>query len=267
MKIGIVGSEGIVGSAVVFGMRKLGHEVKCHDLSLDTKIKDLIGCEIIFICVPTPSNEDGSCDTFIVESVIGEFDDALGHAVSPIIAIKSTVPIGTTKKIQLLFPELRICFVPEFLKERSAVIDFTERHEFCIIGTKNETIYNKVKEAHGNLPDRFIHLFESEAEASKYFWNSFNAMRVVFANSFYEICKKYDVDYNNVKNSITQTSHLPSDYLTCNDNWRGYAGACLLKDVPALDKMSEGTIVEFFRHIIEENEKYIKTVPLGMRLK
>ena len=69
MNIGIVGL-GIIGSACKFGFEKLGHKVLGHDLILNTKLIDLINCEIIYICVPTPSKEDGSCDTSIVEQVV-----------------------------------------------------------------------------------------------------------------------------------------------------------------------------------------------------
>ena len=70
MKIGIVGSEGIIGSANRFGFEYLGHIVKVHDKKLNTQLENLLNCDIIFICVPTPSNEDGSCNTSIVENVI-----------------------------------------------------------------------------------------------------------------------------------------------------------------------------------------------------
>ena len=62
MKIGIVGI-GVVGGAVMYGMEKLGHDVKAHDIRMDTSLSDLKDCEIVYICVPTPEREDGSCDT------------------------------------------------------------------------------------------------------------------------------------------------------------------------------------------------------------
>ena len=61
MKIGVVGC-GIVGSACKFGFEKIGHEVIVHDISLQTSLQDVAPCSIVYISVPTPSNEDGSCD-------------------------------------------------------------------------------------------------------------------------------------------------------------------------------------------------------------
>ena len=89
----------------------------------------------------------------------------------------------------------------------------------------------------------------------------------VFANSFYEICEKYNADYSIIKEAMTNRNFISNEYLECNEKWRGYAGPCWTKDLPALNKIAEGTGVEFFKHIIEENEKYIKTVPGGMRMK
>ena len=94
MKIGIIG-VGIIGGACKYGFEKLGHKVICHDIALDTNIEDVLDTQITYICVPTPSDEDGSCNTSIVESVVHELH-TLGY--SGIVAIKSTVKPTTTEK-------------------------------------------------------------------------------------------------------------------------------------------------------------------------
>ena len=71
MKIGIIGL-GVVGSAVEYGMKSLGHHVKVHDIKLKTKITDVLDTEICYICVPTPIGSKGHCDISIVEQVIGD---------------------------------------------------------------------------------------------------------------------------------------------------------------------------------------------------
>ena len=82
MEIGIVG-KGVVGSAVFNGLVKIGNKVIVHDKKLDTDISDLVNVEIIFICVPTPSNDDGSCNTKIVEGVVEEiFKNAIQRRCS-----------------------------------------------------------------------------------------------------------------------------------------------------------------------------------------
>ena len=102
MEIGVVG-VGVVGSAVVNGLRKIGNKVLIHDITLNTKIIDLLTTKIIFICVPTPSNQDGSCNTNIVKSVIKELSNIHYDGV---IAIKSTVEPGTTNLFSSSFQNL-----------------------------------------------------------------------------------------------------------------------------------------------------------------
>ena len=65
MKIGVVG-VGVVGEAVYKGLLDLKHEVKIHDIRMDTKLEDVLNTELCFLCVPTPSKETGECDTSIV---------------------------------------------------------------------------------------------------------------------------------------------------------------------------------------------------------
>ena len=120
MRIGIVGI-GVVGRAHKFGFEKLGHDVSFHDTAYDTKITDVLKTEVVYICVPTPSKVNGECDTSIVESVIG---DLINHDYDGIIAIKSTIKPGTTKKLCIKYDTNKICFCPEFLRERSAETDF-----------------------------------------------------------------------------------------------------------------------------------------------
>lgn len=268
MKIGIIGSVGIVGSACKFGFEKVGHDVLNHDIKLGTSIKDVLDAEIIFICVPTPTRKDGSCDTSIVESVIEQIHTYMLQTkkMSPILAIKSTVAPGTTELFALKYKDIQFAFVPEFLRERCAISDFTENHDACIIGTHSVETFEKIKDAHGKLPKKFVRLSPTEAEFVKYFTNAFNATRVVFANSFYEICKNYGVNYTTIKDAATNIHHIPHNYLECNENMRGFNGMCLPKDLKVLAKLSQGTSVEFFDDILRENEKYKKTVFKGMRV-
>ena len=93
-------------------------------------------------------------------------------------------------------------------------------------------------------------------------------MQITFANSFYELCKKMGVDYNKMKDTLKNRSNINMNYLECNKNFRGFGGVCLPKDTKAMDYLVKqlGLDVEFFGHILTENEKYSITVPNGMRL-
>lgn len=262
MEIGIIG-VGVVGGACKFGFELLGHKVSVHDLKLDTKIDDVLNSSIIFVCVPTPSGNDGSCDISIVKDTIEKLQQ---RDYKGIIAIKSTVLPGTTESL-IAETGLNICFVPEFLRERCAVTDFTEQHDVCIIGTNDVETFEKVKECHGNYPDEFVHLTPTESEFCKYFNNVYNAMLIIFANSFYELCDNLNVNYTNVKNAIIKRNHINGNYLECNDNFRGFGGMCLPKDTAAMAKLAEETNVDFFKNLLEENSKYKTTVFKGMRKK
>ena len=160
MNVGIVGL-GVVGSAVRYGLEKLGHNVVGHDIALGTNIEDLVGTEIVFLCVPTPPSEDGSCDTSIVKNVI---EDLHKLDYSGVIAIKSTVSPGTTQDLIDKYNNYSICFVPEFLRERCASVDFVENHDVCIIGTNNKDAQTVIKEVHGKLPKSVISVSPTEAE-------------------------------------------------------------------------------------------------------
>jgi UDPglucose 6-dehydrogenase len=262
MNIGIIG-VGVVGSAVKFGFERLGHDVSAHDIALGTSIEDVLETEVCYICVPTPSDDDGSCDVSIVESVL---DQLLEHNYKGVACIKSTVIPGTTERLKKKFAAL--AFVPEFLRERCAVHDFINDHEVCIIGTDNISHFEAIKKSHGRYPKEFVQCTPTEAEFAKYYHNVYNAMQITFANSFYEICKEMGVDYNKMKDALKNRSNINFQYLECNKNFRGFGGVCLPKDTRAMDYLAKklGLNVKFFDHILTENEKYGVTVPNGMRL-
>ena len=189
MKIGIVGL-GVVGSAIRYGFEKLGHDVMFHDITLDTCLDDVLESEICFLCVPSPSKPDGGCDISIVEEVTADLE-----------------------KLKEKHNSQKICFVPEFLRERCASLDFVENHDVCIVGCSLEQHYKLIKEAHGHLPRKFKKLTPTEAELSKYFNNVYNATLITFANSFYEVCEASGASYTKVKNAIVLREHIQDIYL------------------------------------------------------
>jgi len=260
MKVGVVG-VGVVGGACKFGFELLGHKVLVHDIGLDTKLDDVLEAEVVYICVPTPRDDDGACDISIVREVITELQ-AKGY--EGIVAIKSTVVPGTTEALRQE-TGMNVCFVPEFLRERCAITDFTENHDICILGCSDDETYKVLKECHGSLPEKFERLEPTEAEFCKYFNNVYNAMLIIFANSFYEACKLKGVNYTNVKNAVVNRKHIHGHYLECNDNFRGFGGMCLPKDVSAMAKLMEESAVDFFQNLLDENSNYEVTVFEGMR--
>ena len=108
MRIGIIGA-GIVGGTMEHCFNDK-HELFVHDPRRGTDLSDVIeNCEMAYIAVPTPANDDGSCDTSIVEGILDELPDGF------IAVIKSTVIPGTTARLQSEYPRLKLAYSPEFL--------------------------------------------------------------------------------------------------------------------------------------------------------
>jgi UDPglucose 6-dehydrogenase len=263
MKIGIIGL-GAVGSANKQGFEHLEHEVLVHDIRLNTSIKDVLLTEINFLCVPTPSADDGQCDTNILESVIQDLDD---HNYKGIIAIRSTAVPGFTQSMIEKHKTLAICFVPEFLRERCAVDDFINNHKLLAVGTFDIWVFRKIVKAHGSLPEHTEHLTPTEAEVLKYFNNVYASLRVTFANVMYEICDKLNCDYTTIKNSYIKTGKAVDMYLDVSDGLRGYGGMCLPKDTKALARLLEklDLDLDLISSIDHDNSKFKRTVFNGMR--
>lgn len=261
--IGIVGL-GVIGQANEFGFKKLGHTVVGHDIKLNTKLEDLLKTEVVFICVPTPQKEDGSCDTSIVESVV---HDLKSLNYSGIVAIRSTITPGTTEFLKNKF-NVNVCFVPEFLRERCAISDFVENNNVLAVGTQDLGVFDTIKKCFGSYPKHSVMMSPTEAELLKYYHNCMNAARVTIANTFYEVCQKLGANYNAIKDGILKSLSLPNIYLDVNDNIRGYGGTCLKKDIPAMNALVKelGLDLKLFDYLEKENAKFKITVFPGMRL-
>jgi len=123
-------------------------------------------------------------------------------------------------------------------------------------------MYNKIVEAHGNIPRKFVRVSPTEAELCKYFNNVYNATNIILANSFYEVCQKLGVNYTKMKNAIVNRDHINDIYLDCNEDFRAFAGPCLPKDTKAMAYLCEklDLNVEFFHDLMKENSKYEVTV-------
>ena len=262
MKVGIIGL-GMVGSAVRHGLNRIGHQIYGFDINRpETKLADALKSDAVFVCVPTPSMQDGKCDTSIVYSVVADIAKA---RYKGLVVIKSTVEPGTTDFLSKKYKNLRFAFCPEFLRERAQFVDFVEYHHVCIIGAYNDKDFELIKKIHGSLPKNFAKMSPLEAELSKYYWNVFNALRIVFANQFYDVCEDVGADYQKIKNALVKHPNIPDVYLECNENFRGFSGNCLPKDTNAFAhyaaKNHKGEWnSSLFEQIVEINKSYKPTV-------
>jgi UDPglucose 6-dehydrogenase len=230
MKIGIIG-KGVVGNAVFWGLESVGYKLSYYDKKEEnSNMVDVLDTEIVFICVPTNSNTDGTCNISIVEDTVSQLSllDYTG-----IIAIKSTVIPGTTEKLINKYPSRTICFVPEFLKELSAISDFVDNHDVLIVGTHDKTVYDTIVKCHSHLPNSTVQVTPTEAEIAKYFSNVYNSLRITFANGMFEVCRSLGADYQQVFNACIKRSTISPEYLRCSEHLRGFGGHCLPKDSQA----------------------------------
>lgn len=264
MNIGIIGL-GIVGAAIKNGFDYQGFNTTHYDINDDSSIEDILSTEIVYLCLPSPALSTGQCDTSIIESVIDELHT---RNYDGIIAIKSTVAPGTTQAMIDKYDNDKILFVPEFLKERSASFDFIHDHNLLVVGHTNVVNAHVVERSHSKIADNIVRLSPTEAELLKYKHNAFNALRVTFANVMYELCQQYDADYNSIKNAFIDKNNLPDEYLDVTDELRGFAGACLPKDVSALDYITKEAEMPYslWKTILDDNDQFVKTVFTGMRL-
>jgi len=265
MKIGIIGL-GVVGNAVKYGLeKKQGHTIYSYTRRDEIKKLHTLfkNSEIIFVCVSTPQANDGSCDVSNVEDVCKKLNVlAKKEKKKKDVVIKSTVDPRFVNTVEKRFKHLRIAINPEFLKEKAAIHDFCHQ-DICVIGTKYADLYEKLVAIHGNLANEYIRTTPMNAILVKYFSNTFNSTRIIFANFFYDIAQKFNADYNDIKSIVVKRENMIDSYLDCNPNLRGYGGMCLPKDTEAIHALSKDLELGYnlLDAVIKDNKSLTKLFP------
>ena len=236
-KIGIVGL-GYVGSAVKAAFQdKVEVEVFDTNKKLATlqSLESLVEkIDIIFVCLPTPMNKDGSCNTLIVENVVKEIDRIAQN--KKIVAIKSTIPPGTTDLLDKECLNIDVLFNPEFLTELNFINDFKNQNRIIIGG--NPEASSKLRQLYSlifpNIP--IIKTKSNVAEFVKYFTNTFLATKVSFANEMKRICDELEIDYDKVVEYSIYDKRLGNSHWAVPgpDGKNGFGGSCFPKDINAL---------------------------------
>jgi UDPglucose 6-dehydrogenase len=238
-KFGILG-YGYVGKATQKGLLNDRDVVVYDTASKDTNKSDLYEADTIFICIPTNDDKD-------IDIIIEEIKDLQKNNPGVDIVIRSTLPLGTCKKIQDKVG--LIIYIPEFLRERYWDTDCFRRP--IVYGYDG-----------GYLPKWLQHeeIYQcstAEAELVKMFSNNFAVMRIAFANVFYDLSQSVGADYNKVKDLFFKVEHDQS-YMEVpgHDGTRGFGGKCLPKDldflISTLDE--KGIDQNWFKHIRELNK-------------
>ena len=240
MIVGIIGM-GYVGTALKEGF-KSHHKILTYDLRSElsscNSIDDIVSkVELIFLCLPTPMNQDGSCSLDIVEKAIDEVNGATKRYNKEIVVvIKSTIPPGTTKKLNDLNKNIDIVFNPEFLTEANFIEDFKNQNRI-ILGGPDPSIALIEKFYTGIFPkSKIVKTDSTYAEMVKYFINTFLASKVSFANEMKLICDKLNIDYNKLVEYAIYDERLGKSHWAVPgpDGKLGFGGSCFPKDINAL---------------------------------
>jgi len=190
--------------------------------------------DMVFICVPTPMNVDGSCSTSIIEAVLSQLDH-------PCVVLRSTVPVG--------YADSKNCFfMPEFLTEKNWPRDFYQCGMW-VFGMPsgieesralhfNNLITRLMDSAfrHDKISSKEIFSCENrEAELIKLVRNNYLSTRVVFFNHIFDLCQKMGISYEKVRHGISGDKRIGSSHtMVDGTEYRGYGGTCFPKDTNSL---------------------------------
>lgn len=270
MEICVVGA-GYVGLTVAACLAKMGHRVTCvekdpqrlracregrvpfHEPDLGELVREGMAqaaldfvdaldgaaraARVVFCAVGTPSGRNGEADLSALEEVV----DTLAGIPSGnrVIAIKSTVPVGTTDRVAR---RLGGCVAsnPEFLREGSAVADFFHPYR-VVIGTRSQVAADVLESLYAPLGAPVLRTDPPTAEMIKYASNAFLAMKVSFINEVAQICEHVGADVRTVAEGMGLDPRIGPHYLRAGV---GFGGSCLPKDVRALIEAAREYLVE-----------------------
>lgn len=200
-------------------------------------------CDIIFIAVPTPPNSDGSVDLSYMEGVAHEIADALKPEYGyRIIVDKSTVPVGTGKKVLQVIhryagseADVDVVSNPEFLREGSAVGDLMQPDRI-VIGADSARAMEMMKQVYAPFQAPIVEVDLPSAELIKCAANSFLALKISYINSVSQVCEAAGADVELVAQGIGMDKRISRNFLNAG---LGFGGSCFPKDIKGFINVSE----------------------------
>lgn len=258
---------GYVGKGI-YSFLKDHYDIQIFDPFIkDTNIVNeqnkLVKTPLAIISVPTKENEDGTCDTSIVEEILRTTDHDY-------YLIKSTITPGTTKKLSKETSK-RIAFSPEYMGEGKYEIPFwlgfphptnMKLHQFHIFGGEKEVTkrWIEVWQRVAGWSPTYAQTDSTTAELVKYMENSFLATKKIFCDEFYDIAKSMGVDYNELKELWLLDGRMGRSMTLIYPDSRGFGGKCLPKDLNAIIKASErnGYEPKLLKQILSYNQEIKK---------
>ncbi len=293
MKIGVIGC-GYVGSVTGAGFAELGHDVLLVDIDeakvnllnaarapvYEPGLEELIARNkarlhatdnvemladraLIFICVGTPSNEDGAIDLTYIRSAAEDLGGVLAQTTRfQLVVVKSTVVPGTTEQVvkpalevsahKTAGSEFGLAMNPEFLREGSAVADFFNPDRI-VFGTADERSRRLLEELYRSFHCEKVSTTTKTAEMIKYVSNAFLATKISFANEVGNLCKRLGIDVYEVFQGVGLDRRINPAFFRAGI---GFGGSCFPKDVKALiaEAQARGEDPRILTSVIQVNE-------------
>ena len=266
-RIAIVGT-GYVGLTAGACFAHLGHQVVCGDIDeakveelsagrlpiVEAGLADLVreglnagrlsfvvgaaaaveGCDVAFLCLPTPQHPDGSADTSFLEEAVRQVATVLPSGA--IVVNKSTVPVGSTQVVfdALGRDDVAVVSNPEFLREGSAVRDFLEPDR-VVVGANDSSAADAVAALYAAVGAPMLITDPVTAETVKYAANAFLVTKLSFVNSIAALCESVGADVDDVMVGLGYDRRIGSGYLRPGPGW---GGSCFPKDTRSLLQMA-----------------------------
>lgn len=288
MKI-VVAGTGYVGLVTAVCLSEIGHYVTCVDVSkekidmlnkgkspifepgleeLMLKNKDRLkytldykqaysDADVIFIGVGTPEKKDGSANLSYVYQVANEIAQNVNNDV--IIVVKSTVPIGTNKKVEKYIKEnlknnvkIEVVSNPEFLSQGTAVKD-TLHAQRIVIGVTTKRAENIMRQVYDGFNQEYLITDRESAEMVKYASNDFLALKISYVNEIANLCEIVGANIQDVTKGMGMDKRIGNKFLNAGI---GYGGSCFPKDTKALSWLANYNDYELktIKAAIEVNE-------------
>lgn len=255
VRIGIIGL-GFVGSAILNSLsdRFIDLIIIDPDKGHNSTYTDLAGAEAVFVCVPTPRDDTGNCDTSILEDVLDRLHNI---RYTGVIISKCTAPPNAYQRLNEQYPNL--VHVPEFLTASKAMQDYLNG-SFAIIGGSIKAYMNEAerftKISQQNLKT-IVHCDIGEAALTKYAINSFLATKVVFMNELRGLAVASGLDYDVIAEMISLDKRIGHSHMRVPgpDGTFGFGGHCLPKDTEALLALSKdlGVTMQVLETALKKN--------------
>lgn len=234
---GVIGL-GSVGWAVVHGLSPM-YKYAGYDVLGKYSWNEILSADIVFICVSTPSNEEGRLDCSAVSDVLDRLDN---DNYSGCVVVKSTLSVGFMDQMVNRYPSLRLVYMPEFLRELSSYTWFAEPDRLVISGVEEdvEEALSYFSWVNSRVP--VLHMSHISAEIGKLAHNAYIATKVSFTNEMEKICSESGADVFDVMSTIWADRRVHSqEHLT---PYLGpYMGKCVPKDTKELLNSGENRIL------------------------